>query len=64
MQPGGKGKGVKAGKGGAGARGKKMAMDCLPSPMAQRVIPVIAEDLKKRVEKLTAAKENKGKRVS
>ncbi|RZF39640.1 hypothetical protein LSTR_LSTR001161 [Laodelphax striatellus] len=57
------GAGGKGAKGGAkGGRNKKvLANDYLPSPIARRVAPVISEEVKKKVEKAAAAKENKGK---
>lgn len=55
-----KGKGTK----GKAPKGKKqVAIDFMPSPAARRVAPVITDDLKKKVERAVAAKENKGKRV-
>ncbi|XP_075224764.1 DNA topoisomerase 2 isoform X2 [Lycorma delicatula] len=58
-----KGKGGK-GKAAAGLKAKKnMAVDFMPSPTARRVAPIISDDLKKKVERLTAAKVNKGKRT-
>jgi hypothetical protein len=35
----------------------------MPSPVAQRVAPVISDDLKKRIHNAAKTKENKGKRT-
>lgn len=55
--PGKKGAKVK------GLAGKKLmlASETLPSPKGRRIEPVIDAELKKKIEKAVAAKENKGK---
>jgi len=46
-----------------GGRKKIQHMETLPSPAAQRIIPTVSEDLKKRIQAAVKSKENKGKKT-
>lgn len=38
-------------------------METFPSPVAQRIVPTVSEDLKKKIQAAIKLKENKGKRT-
>lgn len=43
-------------------RKKTVKMETMPSPSAQRIIPVITDDLKKKIQLAVRMKESKGKK--
>lgn len=46
-----------------GGRKKIQHMETLPSPAAQRIVPTVSEDLKKKIQAAVKSRENKGKRT-
>lgn len=46
-----------------GGRKKIQHMETLPSPVSQRIVPTVSEDLKKKIQAAVKSKENKGKRA-